>query len=204
MTTPQTPRLAGDDDTRSGGVTTLPAVMGFDLSAESTGIALPDGRTFTIKAPKAAGKRRTLTDDLKRLNHIGAELGLVLAFQPADLVVIEDYAPGIRSSAAHRLAEVGGVVRLACHRASVPIALVNPTHLKIYATGNSRADKGDMRISALKRAGIEFPNDDECDAWWLRAMGLDHLDLPPVDLPKINRAALDKVAWPHTPELETP
>jgi len=113
-----------------------------------------------------------------------------------DLAVIEDYAAGLRSAAAHRLAEISGTVRLACYRASVPIALVNNQHLKIYAFGKATADKGDMRIAALKRAGIEFPNDDEADAWWLRALGLDHLGHPVVDMPQTNRAVLTKVHWP--------
>lgn len=174
-----------------------PRILGLDLAAESTGVALPDGSTLTIKAPKPAGKTRVLTDDLKRLCHIGGEIEQALALQPPDLVVIEDYAPGIRSRAAHRLAEVGGVVRLACHHAGVPIALVNVMHLKIYATGSARVEKGDMRIAALKRAGAEFPNDDECDAWWLRAMGLDQYGHAPVALPKAQRDALGKVTWPE-------
>lgn len=176
---------------------TAPRVIGLDLSAESTGVALPNGRTFTIKGPKPAGKRRTLADDLKRLNHIGAEIEEALAYQPADLAVIEDYAPGIRSAGAHRLAEVGGVVRLACHRNGVRIALVNNTHLKIYATGKGNAEKRDMAVEALKRADMEFPNSDECDAWWLRAMGLDHFGHPLVALPQLHRATLAKVTWPE-------
>lgn len=173
-----------------------PRVIGIDLAAQSTGIALPDGTAFTILAPKPAGKKRALADDLARMDHIATEIGAVLSHAP-DLVVIEDYAAGIKSAAAHRLAEVGGVVRLACFRAHAPIALVNVMHLKIYATGKGRVEKGDMRIAALKRAGVEFTNDDECDAWWLRAMGLDHLGHPIVDLPQVQRAALDKVAWPE-------
>jgi Holliday junction resolvasome RuvABC endonuclease subunit len=188
---------AGGGETAAG---MGPRVIGLDLAAESTGVALPDGTTFTIKAPRAKGKKRTLADDLARLDHIADYIAAVLT-HPADLIVIEDYAAGIRSAAAHRLAEVGGVVRLACHRAGVPIALVNNMHLKIYATGTTKAEKGDMRMAAYKRAGVEFANDDECDGWWLRAMGLDHLGHPVVDLPKVQRAALypktKKDVWPE-------
>lgn len=177
-----------------------PRVIGLDLAAESTGVALPDGSTLTIKAPKARGKKRTLADDLARMDHAATQMAAVLG-HPADLAVIEDYAASIRSAAAHRLAEVGGIVRLACHRAGVPIALVNNMHLKIYATGTTKAEKRDMSMWAFKRAGVEFPNSDECDAWWLRAMGLDHLGHPVVDLPKVQRAALypktKKDVWPE-------
>lgn len=184
----------------------VPRVVGLDLSADSTGVALADGSTYVIKAPKAAGKKRTLADDLRRLDKIAASIGPALRHDPPPLAVIEDYAPGIRSAAAHRLAEIGGVVRLVCFRADAPIALVNPMHLKIYATGSSRADKRDMALAAYKRVGREFATDDECDAFWLRAMGLDHLGHPLVAMPKTHREALAKVAWPPIPELnpETP
>jgi Holliday junction resolvasome RuvABC endonuclease subunit len=175
---------------------TTPRVIGLDLAAESTGVALPDGSTLTIRAPKQAGKRRTLADDLARMDHAASQIGLVLG-HGVDLAVIEDYAPGIRSAAAHRLAEIGGIARLACHRASVPIALVNAMHLKIYATGTAKAEKRDMSMEAYKRAGVEFPNSDECDAWWLRAMGLDRMGRPVAEMPQMHRAALAKVTWPH-------
>jgi Holliday junction resolvasome RuvABC endonuclease subunit len=182
------------DHTSPGGVTS-PRIIGLDLSAESTGVACPDGSTLTIRAPKKTGKVRALTDDLARLSHVNDYLGEVLTLG-VDLAVIEDYAPGIRSAAAHRLAEIGGVVRLACWRAGVQIALVNTMHLKIYATGRGKAEKRDMSMEAYKRLGIEFPNSDECDAFWLRAMGLDQYGHPLVPMPQLHRAALAKTTWP--------
>lgn len=175
-----------------------PRVLGLDLAAESSGVARTDHTTLTIRAPKAAGKRRALADDLARLDHIEETVAALLAEDRPHLAVIEDYAPGIRSAAAHRLAEVAGTVRLACWRAAVPLALVNAMHLKQYATGRTRAEKGDMRIAALKRAGVEFANDDECDAWWLRAMGLDYLGCPVVAMPSAHRAVLERITWPTT------
>lgn len=199
MTDPQIALPVPADPTPGAGrVTTAsrPRVIGLDLSAASTGVALPDGDTFTIKEPRIKGKKRTLTDDLARMCHIADAIEIALLHHP-ELIVIEDYAAGIRSAAAHRLAEVGGVVRLACHRARVPIALVNVMHLKIYATGRGNAEKRDMAVEAVERAGLKFPNSDECDAWWLQAMGLDHLGRPPVPLPKLHRGALAKVTWPE-------
>lgn len=170
-------------------------VLALDMSCESSGVALPDGSTATITAPKAAGKPRTLADDLERLLHVDRSVRSYLMHSP-DVVVMEDYAPGIRSSAAHRLAEVGGVTRLACRDFEVPLVLIGTKQLKQYATGKGTADKGDMRIAALKRADIEFPNDDECDAWWLRAMALDFYDAAVVAVPRANQEVLAKVAWP--------
>lgn len=180
----------------------IPLVLGLDLSCESTGAALPDGTTTTITAPKQAGKKRTLADDLDRLHHIDRAVRAIFdghadeVGRPPDVVAIEDYAPGIRSASAHRLAEVGGVVRLACRDYGIPIALIGTMQLKQYATGKGRADKGELRIEAYKRVGLEFPNDDECDAWWLRAMALDFYDAGVVAVPKSHAVVLHKIAWP--------
>lgn len=195
MDTLQTPEVALSSPPGATSGTTL-RVIGLDLAAEQSGVATPDGTTI-IKAPKPAGKTRTLADDLNRLDHIEAAITTLLDTHQPHLVVIEDYASGIRGNPVHRLAEVGGVVRLACRRAGARIALVNVMHLKIYATGSGKATKSQMATSAQARAGLVFPTEDECDAWWLRAMGLDALGHPLIDLPKVNRDALAKVAWPQ-------
>lgn len=175
-------------------------VLGLDLSCESSGVALPDGSTLTITAPKAAGKKRTLVDDLTRLEHINRQVRDVLdAHHPVDLAVIEDYAPGIRSSAAHRLAEVGGIVRLACWQARIPVVLIGTKQVKQYATGKGTAEKSDMRMALYKRADIDNADDNQVDAWWLRAMALDAYGEPVCVMPAVNRTSLDKVVWPAVP-----
>ncbi|KAB2347308.1 crossover junction endodeoxyribonuclease RuvC [Actinomadura rudentiformis] len=182
-----------------------PQVMGIDLAAACSGIAMPRGTTHVIREPKARGKKRCLLDDLDRIDHVEEHVAGLLAHYAVDLAVIEDYAAGIKSAAAHRLAEIGGVVRLACHRAGVPIALVNVMHLKIYATGNGHAEKRDMAIAAYKRwNSAEFATDDECDAAWLRSMGMRRLGHPLEDLPQTHLAAMGKVAWPEVAEREAP
>lgn len=173
----------------------LPIVVGLDLSCDQSGVALPD-KTTVIKPPKPSGKR-TLVDDLERLAYIEADVRHRLETYRPDLVVIEDYARGLKSASAHRLAEVGGVVRLVCWRAAAPVAIVNVQHLKIYATGKGGATKSQMATAAHKRAGLEFATEDECDAWWLQAMGLDYLGHPVCELPQLHRGALGKVSWPE-------
>lgn len=177
---------------------TRPRVMGLDLSAEQTGVALPDGATLVIKPRKVTGRTRTLTDDLERLYHVADTVRDLLGKHGPQLAVIEDYAANAKGQSLHRLAEIGGVVRLACYRAGVPIALVNIKHVKMYATGNGSATKSQMAVAALERAGCKFASDDECDAWWMRAMGMDWAGNPIVTVPKSQRDVLGRVKdWPE-------
>jgi Holliday junction resolvasome RuvABC endonuclease subunit len=172
----------------------VPRVVGLDLSLTATGIAYRDGATATIRTRPVDGDRRLLHITAAVLIAIGGE---TTGLGPApDLVVIEDLPTHAR--AAGIVGMVHGAVRAALLDAGVPYAVVPPATLKAYATGRGNGDKTSMAIAALKRAGLEFGDDNECDAWWLRAAGLDHLGAPAFTLPAAQRDRLAKVTWPVT------
>jgi Holliday junction resolvasome RuvABC endonuclease subunit len=160
-------------------------VIGLDLSLTATGICLPDGSTHTIKTNPKDGDRRLL--------HIGHALANALS-PGADLAVVEDLP--IHAKSAGITGMVHGVARAVLLEAGIPYALVSPATLKKFATGKGSGDKTPMAIAALKRAGREFPDDNQCDAFWLRAAGLEWLGQAEVTLPADQRTALDKAAWP--------
>lgn len=174
-----------------------PRVAGLDLSMTSTGICLPDGTTRTVKTKD--------TDGDARLQTIVTEVGTALGEgddgrHACDLVVLEEAPPGLKGAAIKAIHMVHGAVRLLLLDFGTPYAVINPTVLKGYATGDNRADKTALAMAAYKRAGIEFPGDkggDQCDAWWLRQAGLLQLQAPEVTLPKAQRDLLTKVAWPR-------
>ena len=159
-------------------------ILGLDLSITATGVADHDGGTSTIK-PATAGDRRLVT--------IRDAVGLVVG--GCDLVAIEELPP-IRAHALGILGMVHGVVRSALIMWRIPYVLIPPGNLKKYATGKGSATKPDMRMALFQRAGLDLRDDNQVDAWWLRAMALDHYGQPTVALPKIHRDALNKVLWP--------
>lgn len=161
-----------------------PRVIGVDLSLTATGIAGP-AATCTL-APKTRGCERLiwLRDRVRKVCEL------------ADLVVIEGYAFSARNSHAHALGELGGVVRVALHVASVPFVEVPPASLKKYACNRGNAKKEEILAAAIRRLGYEGSSHDEADALWLRHMGLDALGFAEIQMPEANREALKKVAWP--------
>ncbi|BBC35225.1 hypothetical protein SGFS_065190 [Streptomyces graminofaciens] len=167
-------------------------VMGLDLSITAPGIALPDGTARTVKTNSKAGDRR--------LQHIVDEVGLALGEGPdgigdgVDLVVIEDLPTHAKSAGITGM--VHGAVRLRLIDFGTPYVLVTPATLKAYATGRGNADKTAMAVAALKRTGREFADDNQCDAFWLRAAGLDWYEQPEFTMPQAQRDRLLKVAWP--------
>ena len=173
-----------------------PYVVGLDLSLTATGIAHCDGHLVTCKTDTAAGDRRLIT----------IEQSIVLAISGGpmtdgfdrplpDLAVVEDLPT--HAQGAGKTGMVHGVARALLIRFGIPYVLIPPATLKKYAVGKGNATKPDMRMALFQRAGLALRDDNQVDAWWLRAMGLDHFGSPPVDLPKVNREALGKVAWPE-------
>lgn len=167
-----------------------PRVLGLDLSISATGIAAPDGTTSVLKLHASNGDQRlniildAITDQLN---------------QGVDLAVIEDLPTHAQGAGITGM--VHGVTRWALIDTGTPYALVPPASLKKYATGRGNAGKPDMRMALYQRAGIDERDDNAVDAWWLRAMGLDHLGHPPTPMPTTHRAALEKITWPDL-ELE--
>lgn len=162
-----------------------PAVVGLDLSITATGYS-DDGCTFTIGPGKHA-----VGDE--RLTMIRAQIMASLIVPPA-VVVIE--GPVLRSQAALALGLLHGVIRAALMDDGIPYVLVPPATLKKYATGKGNAGKPEMAVALFKRFGLELGDDNQVDAFWLRAMGMDALGAPLVDLPAAQRDAMAKVTWP--------
>lgn len=176
-------------------------VAGLDLSLTATGVATAAGTT-TIK-PKTKGVARLVEVRRQVLELVSADL--VHDWSCGDcaaslLVVLEGYSMGAQRGSAgvgQMLGELGGVVRVALHDAGIAYVEIPPATLKKYATGKGNANKVEMGVAASKRGDVEFRDDNACDAWWLRAAGLDHIGSALFELPVAQRAALAVVEWPE-------
>lgn len=166
-------------------------VIGLDLSMTSTGVCWsgptgPEWTTIRTVANIGDGRLRVIQD---RVRDIVADVG-------PDLVVIEGYLN--HSKTAGITGMVHGAVRTTLMAANIPYATFAPSSLKKYATGVGNADKTRMALAAFKRGGIEFKDDNQCDAWWLWVAGMDHLGDPPLTVPVTNIEALEKIRMEWT------
>lgn len=167
---------------------TAPTIIGLDLSLAATGVYTPHDGGVTIKTDPGHPIEGRLQAIRGRVLYAATE------GPKADLVVIEDFVT--RSPAASTLGMVHGVVRVALREAGIPFVLVPPASLKRYIASKGNAKKDAMRMETFKRFGLDFNDDNICDAHGLRAMGLDAYGHALVDMPAVNRAALEKVPWP--------
>jgi Holliday junction resolvasome RuvABC endonuclease subunit len=170
---------------------TTPRVVGLDLSLSSTGFASRQ-LVRTVVPPKHVGL------ETERLVWIRNQvLALCIDHARPGLVALEGYSYNSKFSHAHKLGEFGGVVKVGLHEAGIGVVLVAPKVVKKYATGNGGASKQAVLVQAVKRTGIEFANDNESDAFVLRALVLDALGYPVLDVPKANREALKHLELPE-------
>lgn len=155
-----------------------------DLSITAPGVAhTVEGVVCTheIKARKPGDLRLTEIRDQ-----------LVEYAAGSELVLIEGYLN--RSMSAGITGMVHGAVRAGLVDAGLKYATIPPASLKKYATGKGGASKTEMAVAAFKRGdGVEFTNDNECDAWWLWVALNDHLGQPVFTLPKSQRDSLAKI-----------
>ncbi len=166
-------------------------IVSADLSISATGIGFRDGSVGTFGGKPGLGDDRLLVIEDALIVALGLE-------DPddvrADLLVVEGAVA--RSYTAYISGQLHGIVKRLCRRSKMPYAFVPPATLKVYATGKGNSDKTQMALAALKRAGREFGDDNQCDAFWLRAAALDHYGEPEFDVPKLHRDSLSKVDWP--------
>lgn len=159
-------------------------LSGLDLSITAPGLAHTgvDGIACThLIKPVGAGDLR-LTSIRRQI------LSLVAG---SELVLIEGYLN--KSMSAGITGMVHGAVRDGLICADIRYGTMPPASLKKYATGSGGASKTDMALAAYKRGGVEFKDDNQCDAWWLWVALNDHLGTPVFKLPQVQRDSLDKI-----------
>jgi Holliday junction resolvasome RuvABC endonuclease subunit len=165
-----------------------PRVCGLDISLTATGYATPEGGYGCLTPKKLHGAERLswLRDEVLTLEHA----------HMVELFAIEGFAFGVKNSRSHEIGGAGWVVRTALWDAGISWVDIPPASLKKYATGKGNAGKPEMQAAAYARLGYREakPDDNVIDALWLRALVLDKLGCPVVEVPKVHREALVKVS----------
>lgn len=166
-------------------------IVGLDLSLTSTGIArVQPGDPAVIETLRVRPGKRT---GCARLNVILHEV--LDACMDADLVVLEGPAYN-QVNAAHTMGGLWWLCRYHLWVLGRQVVVVEPGHLKKYATGRGNAGKDEVLAAIIRRyPATELAGNDEADALCLAAMAADQLGSPLAGVPKLNREALKK--WPY-------
>lgn len=171
-------------------------VIGFDPSLTSSGVASNLGWTDTIRPKKIRG--------LERLRNI---IDAVRSYTSGcDLVVMEGPSYGHSGFRQHEeLVALRWMVRDLLDRKGIPVAIVPPSSLKLWATGKGNASKDDVAEAMDEQHPGRTPGflagkrHDEADALALAEMGAGWIDQ--WDLSPERQRSVDGVSWPQVLEV---
>lgn len=157
-----------------------PPVMGLDLSLTATGLVVWDGRKIKRKrrykteplAPSDGLKLRPRGqlapdrfrgDDEERIDWLRKKVRATVKKFGICFVVIEGHAFNAKGRGKTVLSELAGVIKNELHRLEVAFVIVTPPALKKSFTGNGKASKVDMVMTA-KEYDRSISDSDTADA----------------------------------------
>lgn len=188
--------------------TSRPVVIGLDTaigsaSSSGTGIASSNGWCESVGY---TDKKRPFTklphpERLNALIQLAARIRLAIG--TPDLVVMETPSLASMGGGAHERAWLWWELYRHLVQHDIPVGLMAPTQRMLYAAGKGNAAKA-VVVDAVARRWPDWTthgDDNQADAVVLMAAGLDWAGHPLADMPKVNRAAIDKAVWPELNEV---
>lgn len=145
-------------------------VVGIDPSLTATGVV----STSETGAPIIRDPIETKLRGAARLAFIVDAIGF--GFDVTHIVV-EGYSFG-SPNRAHQMGELGGAIRLEAFRWGLPTLVVQPTTLKMFATGRGNAKKPQVLESVRELTGLQIKTHDQADALTLWCIGRHILGYP--------------------------
>lgn len=166
-----------------------PFSMGIDLALGHSGVIVIDANKKVMHQAIIRPKET----NIRRLYVIkDAVLNIINRFKP-NIVVLEGYAFN-KPFRAHQMGEIGGIIRLLTYLHNIPLLVIPPKRVKIFACGTGRATKEEIIKGVYYNWGLEFTDSDLADAYVLALMGLYYV-WPEirVELDKMRRNIIDKL-----------
>lgn len=115
----------------------------------------------------------------------------------ADVIVIEGASRRSIGGLQEERYWLRGHVVTRARRNGVPLVIVPPSVLKVYATNNGLADKDAMLASAHQHfPDVEVEDDNAADALWLVAFSARRLGVTIDNVPATHERAYKRFVWP--------
>ena len=150
-------------------------VMGLDLSLCATGLVAVDNNWRIVEQRLITSSSKE--ENTPRLTKIAISIGLSVGKIKPDLIMIEGPAFGItKTISIFQLGELAGIIKRDLFMANYPFIIVPPTVLKKFVTGKGNSKKDLMLLSVHKKFGVDFDDDNLCDAYVLARYGFQFLN----------------------------
>ena len=173
-------------------------VVGVDPSISSTGVAVLGPLTCAVLRIQSKPAGELLPERLGRMRRQVVAVHEAVEVVEPSLIVLEGPAYGSNNQMTHMLSGFWWLLAHALEKVA-PIAVVQPSTLKKYATGSGRASKDEMVAAAARGfSQVRIKGNDEADALALAAMGADRFGLLYAGgFESADRGSLTSVKWPE-------
>jgi crossover junction endodeoxyribonuclease RuvC len=142
-------------------------VVGVDGSLTSSGYA------FFLDSQLVTGRiRPKALRGAERLKYLASAFEDIFFRADADFLALEGYSMGSKGSRVFHIGELGGVLKLVAIRREMRILTIPPSSVKVFATGNGRAEKDDVIRAIEANWGVRVDQHDQADAFVLLQMGI--------------------------------
>lgn len=145
--------------------------VGIDLSLTNTGLVILNEKSEIVKQELISTKP---SDDIeKRLLEIEEKLSFIPNIVRLQNVYIEGLSFGSKGQSILELGALHYIVRIFLYKKNINYKTISPGTLKKFVTGKGNAKKNLMLMKVFKKWGIEFNDDNLCDAFSLAKMALE-------------------------------
>lgn len=150
-------------------------ICGLDMSLTGTGVVFLDKNKNIINQTLITSSSKE--ENTPRLVKISMQiLSKIEIFKP-NLVILEGPAFGIQKTISmFQLGELAGMTKEKLFILNIPFIIVPPTQLKKFITGKGNAKKDLMLLAVHKKFGVDFEDDNLCDAYALARYGFQFLN----------------------------
>jgi crossover junction endodeoxyribonuclease RuvC len=149
---------------------------GIDPSFSGTGVVILDKQGKVIKEDLIITKKdpNNIYDIEFRMLEIVEKLKFLKDYSKIQLTYIEEISFGSRGSGADQLAALNYFIRIFLLQNGFLFYMVPPTTLKKYITGHGQCKKNLMLKEVYKKWGVDYEDDNLCDAYALSRFALDN------------------------------
>jgi len=145
--------------------------VGIDLSFTGTGVVVLDGNATIVQQELISTKSSQETE--VRILEIFDKLSFVPEMCNLESVYIEGLSYASKGQAILELGALHYFIRIFLYQKTVNYKVIPPGTLKKFITGKGNAKKNLMLMKVYKRWGVEFDDDNLCDAYSLARMSYE-------------------------------
>lgn len=145
--------------------------VGIDLSLTGTGFIILNEEGEIVKQELISTKSSDIIE--KRLIEIQGKLFLFLEIEKVYTIYIEGLSFGSKGQSILELGALHYFIRIFLYQNNIKYKIIPPGVLKKFITGKGNAKKNLMLLKVFKKWGIEFEDDNLCDAFSLAKMAME-------------------------------